>query len=261
LSHLETIDENADDIVWQYKENEARHRYDRSTSMDSARVGMDAHLPSLNKKNRDSLDSASVVSDLYSTNGVSVASRGGSGCSKMSQYVQSIIDKAKEHISESERQFISELNTYATYPDEVSSSSIRKSFFDPEADVHTSINDIFSVDCHTKVAAKKKNLKELFFLRDCLSSSAGSNGSGSGEATPASSESASTLTMTTPPPSRRLQGQDQGSAHPLRAADPPMSLQQQLSMRDQAELYHVAEALRFRLYLSGGFVSAPAVHM
>lgn len=245
--HLETIDENSDNIVWQYKSNGSRHRFDRSRSFDSC-SGFDTNFLSLTRKNRASHETPSVVSDLNSAGGVSVLTMGVSG-SKMSQYLQSLIDHPDEHMAQSDKQVISQLNTYVAYPEAVTCSKLRKSFVDNDSDTHTSTKDIFSVDCRTKVAAKKKNMKEIFFLRDFLSS----DDTAKDGATPVSSDSASSITMTTPPQSRlRSNGSDIGTTHvePL----------QNGFMKDQVELYRVAEALRFKLFLSGSYVSAPSIH-
>jgi hypothetical protein len=246
--HLETIDENSENIVWQYKSNGSRRRFDRSRSVDSS-SGFDTNFLSLTRKNRASHETASVVSDLNSAGGVSVLTMGVSG-SKMSQYLQSLIDHPDEHMAQSDKQVISQLNTYVAYPEAVTGSKLRKSFVDNDSDTHTSTKDIFSVDCRTKVAAKKKNMKEIFFLRDFLSS----DDTVKDGATPVSSDSASSITMTTPPQSRlRSNGSDIGTTHvePL----------QNGFMKDQVELYRVAEALRFKLFLSGSYVSAPSIHI
>jgi hypothetical protein len=253
VNSQEALGETADDIVWQYKDNETRHRFDRSSSLDTIYFSEE----SLSRKNRACHDAPSEVSDLHSTGGVSVLTRG-VGSSKMSQYLQSIIDKPKEeHVSESERHFIDELNTYVTYPEAICGSSVRKSFVDADSDTHTSTKDIFSIDCFTKVAAKKKNMKDLFFLRDFLSSSGASSG-----VTPVSSDSTSTLTMTTvTPPTPRNQEEPFNES----VLNPPLAAnatpQQRALLRDQMELFRVAEALRFKLFLSGSFVSAPSVYM
>jgi hypothetical protein len=218
---------------------------------------VEPHFSSLNRKNRESHDAPSVVSDLHSTSGVSVTRGVSSG--KMSQYLLSIIDKPKEHITESEKHILNELNTYVTYPEAVISSSIRKSFVDNDSDSHTSTKDIFSVDCYTKVAAKKKNMKEIFYLRDCLSFF----NNGASGVTPVSSDSASTLTMTvaTHPPSRQRQQSSEEADVLSPLTDNTATPRQKQFMKDQVELYRVAEALRFRLFLSGSFVSAPSVCM
>ena len=260
LHPLDTIEETPEDVVWQYKENQSRHRFELSNSLDyfnteTEELGNTRQFTSLNRKNRESHESAtpSVISDLHSTSGVSVSR--GVGRSKMSQYILSMIDKPNEHISESERQFINELNAYVTYPEEVISSSTRKSFIDSIADSHTSTKGIFSVDCSTKVAAKKKNMKKLFFLRDFLAPTTGKS------VTPVSSDSASTLTMTTVPVSNSQQHQATGQLLTAAENDAASTPQQKELLREQMELYRVAEALRFRLFLSGSFVSAPSVYM
>lgn len=237
-----------DPPVWQFKGNETQlhrptHNPDSSTFSEA-----DGPLMSLTRKNRASHDPPpSEVSDLQSIGGVSVLTRG-VGSSKMSQYVQSIVDDPHERL-----QVVSELNSFATYPETVGDSYVRKSFVDPISDMHTSTKDIFSVDCFTKVASKKRNAKELLLLRDILSPSASSAGSGT---TPVSSDSTSTITMTTVTPPTRMH----------RLPDTPSQLRQQPEKEQQAgegqeELFRVAEGLRFKLFLSGSFVSAPADHL
>eukprot|EP00603_Paraphysomonas_imperforata_P012496 CAMPEP_0114449688 /NCGR_PEP_ID=MMETSP0104-20121206/65_1 /TAXON_ID=37642 ORGANISM="Paraphysomonas imperforata, Strain PA2" /NCGR_SAMPLE_ID=MMETSP0104 /ASSEMBLY_ACC=CAM_ASM_000202 /LENGTH=772 /DNA_ID=CAMNT_0001621789 /DNA_START=8 /DNA_END=2326 /DNA_ORIENTATION=- len=257
-SYLETIDEHADSVVWQFKSHETRHRFDRVDTLDSSinnYDALDAQFSSLRRKDRASHDAMSVVSDLRSTGGVSVLSHGLSG-SKMSQYVQSIIDSPQENMSESEKHILNELNSYVTYPEASVSSSTRKSFVDNDSDTHTSTKDIFSIECRTKVAAKKKNMKEILFLRDFLSSNNSADSGGGGSGDPLSSESASSITMTTPP--QRMKSNDTEMMNAR--ADSRNPIEKEL-MRDQVELYRVAEALRFRLYLSGSYVSAPSVHL
>ena len=240
---IEVTEEKLDSVMWLYRNSESRHRFERSCSFLSN--GTDDDISeSLQKKNRESRgDLTTVVSDMHSNSGMSVIRGTSSG--KMSEYLQSLIDKPQDSLSESEQQIINELSCYVTYPDHVTSSSIRKTFVDGDSDYHTSTKDIFAVDCFTKVAAKKKNMKELYFLRDILSTKSNTNDS--------SSDTASTLTMTTSI-SNRPQG-GVGSHSTLSDSDNVVTPLRKGMMQEQVELYRVAEALKFRLYLSGSYVS------